>query len=294
LPRRIKTACFTGGEPFYDLARLKELCAFAVSCGLIPTVVTNAFWADSEARALATLRSLPGLRVISISTDQHHLRQIPFERVANALKAANELGWMYNVAVCTEDEHDPDYCALLARLEQFIDREKISTVITFPAGRALKTIGSSKYEMTGEVPLAACRAASTPTVFPDGRVYACIGPVIDLPSRHPLFLGSVREKPLARVLDEAEHNLVLHLLRVWGPSKLMTLLADRGLSARLPTQFVKHSICNLCYALFSNPALCAALMKLSDDTELVEETAYARLYYLNESRMAERVVSCCE
>ena len=85
--------------------------------------------------------------------------------------------------------------------------------------------------------------------------------------------------------------ILLHLLRVWGPSKLMALLGERGLGGRLPTRFIRHSICNLCFTLFSDPALCTAITQLCHDTELVEETAYARLYYLSETQMVERVVA---
>jgi MoaA/NifB/PqqE/SkfB family radical SAM enzyme len=72
----IRTACFTGGEPFYDVDRLSQMCLRAVSLGMLPTAVTNAFWAVSPLQAVETLKSARR-RVISVSTDVHHLAQIP-------------------------------------------------------------------------------------------------------------------------------------------------------------------------------------------------------------------------
>ena len=207
----------------------------------------------------------------------------------NALLAAAQLGLTYDVAVCTENENDPAHLRLVSQLEEVVDRDRINTIITFPGGRALARVKSFDYSMTTECPATACTGASTPTIFPDGRVFACIGPVIDLHTRHPMLLGNLRETPLAELLDAAEGSTALHLLRVWGPGRLMTLLDQRGYSGKLPKLFVKNGMCNLCYALMSEPDLCAAMEELSRDAELAEKTAHARLYYLSENTMLERM-----
>jgi MoaA/NifB/PqqE/SkfB family radical SAM enzyme len=286
---QIKAVCLTGGEPFYDLDKLKRTLVLAVSQGMLPTAVTNAFWAESGERALEVLQGLSELRVLSVSADAYHQAHIPFERVRNALLAAKELGLVYDVAVCTEALNDPEYLRLRSRLEQIVDPDKISTVITFPAGRALSRVKSFRYQTTTECPATACGSAATPTIFPDGRVYACIGPVIDLRTSHPLLLGNLRERPLAEMLDAAEVNPVLHLLRVWGPGRLLDLLKERGHESKLPKLFVQNGMCNLCYILMSDSELCAAMTELSRDARLQEKMAYARLYYLNETTMLDRL-----
>jgi MoaA/NifB/PqqE/SkfB family radical SAM enzyme len=284
---QIRTACFTGGEPFYDVEKLRQLALVAAAQGLLPTVVTNAFWATSRETALATLGSIPVLRVIAVSTDSHHLAQIPYDRVENALWAAKKLGLMCNVSVCTEDEKDPAHQRLVERLERIIDREQINSVITFPAGRALKYIDPARYSMTDQRPATACISAHTPVVFPDGRVFACIGPVIDLHTRHPLLLGNLKATPLEHILDNAEMNPVLHILRVWGPATLCEMLEAKGVGDRLPRRFVRNSVCSLCYALMADAGLCIALKDIAQDRELGQKTAYARQYFLKESRMLE-------
>ncbi len=286
---RIKAVCFTGGEPFYDPRRLRELSAAAFECGMVPTAVTNAFWAVSLAKAIDTLKSIPMLRVMSISTDEHHLSQIPFERVKYAVQAASELGVNCRVTVCTEDEGDRQHHDLLEQIGRVIDRDRIDTVITFPAGRALVKLDPEKWSMSNEVPHGACAAAHTPVVFPDGRVLACVGPVIDLRNHHPMLLGSLREEPLAQILDRAEVNLVLHLLRVWGPERILELLKERGYGSLVPRRFVRNSICNLCFTLMSDTELLDALSGLSADEELIQKTAYGRQYYLQETEMVDKV-----
>ena len=286
---QIKALCLTGGEPFYDLDKLKETLTLAVSQGMLPTAVTNAFWAESSERALEILKGLGELRVISVSADAYHQAHIPFERVRNALLAAKELELTYDVAVCTENLNDPEYLHLRSQLEEIVDQNNISTVITFPAGRALNRINSFRYQTTTEFPATACGSASTPTIFPDGRVYACIGPVIDLHTPHPLLLGNLREEPLAEILDAAEVNPVLHFLRVWGPGRLLGLLKEKGYASKLPRLFIQNGMCNLCYTLMSDNELCATMAELMHDPELQEKMAYARLYYLDEATMLNRL-----
>ena len=286
---QISTVCFTGGEPFYDVGKLRRMSRFAASLGMVSTVVTNGFWAESRETAREVLEGLPDIRAISVSTDRHHLLHIPFARVENALRAARDAGLVYHAAVCTESETDPGYLRLRAELERVIDRDRISTVITFPAGRALAKMDAWAYEMTDLPPVGACPSASTPAIFPDGRVYACMGPVIDLHGNHPLLLGNLKARPLSAILDEGEQNLALHIIRVWGPGKLLALLEERGHGDSLPRRYVKDSICNLCHALMSDPGLCRAMEELARDADLRAKTAYARGYYLRETEMIERM-----
>lgn len=287
--RQILSVCFTGGEPFFDVEKLREISAFAASRGMISTVVTNGFWAESRHSAVKILESLPHLKVISVSADQHHLAQMPFARVKNALLAAKDLNLFYTAAVCTENVQDPTYLDICNQLADIIGRERINTVITFPVGRAREMGGAGRYEMTDSPPSGACTVASTATIFPDGRVYACMGPVLDIGESHPLMLGDLKEQSLEEVLDGAELNSILHIIRVWGPARLIDLLKKRGYSGILPNQFVKNSICTLCYTLMSERAVREALVELAQDQTLLETTAYARLFYLNERRMLDLI-----
>jgi len=73
---------------------------------------------------------------------------------------------------------------------------------------------------------------------------------------------------LAQILDDAELNPVLHILRVWGPGKLYGLLEAKGLGTRLPRSFIKDNHCHLCYTLLNDAVLRAALAALANDAAL--------------------------
>lgn len=282
-----KVLSLTGGEPFYNIDDLKAISAFGEARGLFVSAVTNAFWASEKETAVNLLRELGAIKMLSISTDVHHQKHIPFEWVKNAMMAADECGVPYTVAVCTEDEDDEEYQAIVDKLQESTEMDRILTAITFPAGRALKRLGTSNYKTTKEPPISACAAGGSPIIFPDGRVIACIGPVIDLKSPHPLLLGNLRENSLQEIFDRAETNPILHAIRVWGPKKLISMIEEAGLGQYLPEAYIKDSVCNACYTLMSHGKIVEFLAQLAEDFEFVRRVAYARAYYLHESNMVE-------
>ena len=122
-------------------------------------------------------------------------------------------------------------------------------------------------------------------VFPDGRVIACIGPIIDLKNQHPLILGNLRENTLAEILDTAETNVILHAIRLWGPKRIIQRLQEAGFGDKLPKTYIKNSVCHACYELMSTPEIVSFLGELSEDREFTRKVAYGRVYYLNEPQM---------
>ena len=97
----------------------------------------------------------------------------------------------------------------------------------------------------------------------------------------------MRENSLEEILDAAELNPVLHAIRIWGPRKLISMIQEGGLGKHLPDRFIKNSVCNACYSLMSNKAIVQFLEELAEDFEFRRRVAYARVYYLSETRMVE-------
>jgi organic radical activating enzyme len=287
----IKSVVITGGEPFYTPDLLKELLGCAVSCRLVPIVITNAFWATSLSVALDTLQHLPQIRMLTVSTDTYHQRFIPIANAKNALLAARELGLAHNAALCFESEYDVGHQNTRAELATVIDESLIRSASVSPAGRALRKLKIERFETTTECPPWSCTAADYPTIFPDGKLICCMGMVQDLPPGHPLLLGNIREKPLAELLDAAERNTALQILRVWGPRRLLRVLEQGGARDRLPSRFIKHRCCDVCYALAADLSLLRRLLELTSDGSLAEEVAFARIHYLNELGKLEAVNS---
>jgi organic radical activating enzyme len=286
----IRVLSLTGGEPFFDLDALRRIAEAAHARGLLVSAVTNAFWATTPDEARRILKGIPSMGMLSISTDAYHQAAVPLERVEHAMAAAREAGVPFTVAVCTESEDDPRYRATLQWLAPRVPASDVLTAITFRAGRALDSGGGrSAHRMSSTPPRAACSAGSSPIVMPNGDVVACIGPVVDLRPPHPLFLGSLRARSLAAILDEAEVNSILHAIRVWGPRALVEVCRKAGLERLLPREYVADSACDACYQLISDPALRPFLASLAADRKFAERVAYARAYYLREVTMAERL-----
>jgi len=282
----IRVLSLTGGEPFFNLEVLRSISDYGDEQGLFVSAVTNAYWADTPEKAVQVLVDLPTLKMIQISTDEYHQKFIPYAWVANAISAARSLQLPYTIAVCTENPNDPAYRSIIAELEQVTDPGSIVTAITFRAGRALKRSKSHNYETTDTPPQTACGAGGAPILFPDGRVIACIGPIVDLETDHPLVLGNLHHDTLTEILDRAELNPVLHAIRLWGPKKLIQMCMDAGLGAHLPEHYIKDSVCHACYELMADPVLSEYLSGLFWDEAFNRRVAYGRIYYLNEPQMA--------
>lgn len=282
----IKVLSLTGGEPFFNIQRLKLMSDFAKEQGLYVSAVTNGYWASTQEKAIRILKSLPSLMMLQISTDKYHQQSIPFERVRNAMLACDACGLPYTISICTENENDPDYLKTIKTVSEFVDPQVIFTAITFKAGRALQMDTAHNYETTPTPPFSSCGAGGAPIVFPNGQIMACIGPIIDLKTPHPLVLGNLNENSLDDILDQAESNVVLHAIRIWGPKFLINLVREAGLESELPEIFIKGSVCHACYELMANPRIVDFLMDLQNDRELIRKVAYARIYYLNEPEMA--------
>jgi len=285
----IKLLSITGGEPFYHLDTLKEITSFAEQCGMMVSVVTNAYWANSKKQAVSILKMLKSIRMLSISTDVYHQQNIPLERVENAVYAVKTLNIPYSIAVCTEKEHDTEFIKMMVNLKRIADPEKIRTTITLPFGRALKNPNFSSYPVSEEPPISACIFGNAPVIFPNGRIVACIGPVIKIQSNHPMEFGNLQSNSLCEIFDKAELNSILHAVRIWGPRKLISILQKTSASQYLPKTYLKNSICDACYNMISNTDIVKYLDSLRNDQEFNEKVAYARIYYLGETEMARQL-----
>jgi organic radical activating enzyme len=281
----IKALSLTGGEPFDCFDKLKAVARHGAEQGLIITTITNGFWAKSPNEATKLLGEVAGLKMIGVSADHHHQSFIPFERVRNVVTAARNCGLPYRIIVTTEDETSQEYKDFRARIDEISPPENIQLTTTFLAGRATDKIDKSA-QRTSKTPCQSkCGAAGAPVLFPDGRVIACIGALIALPTKHPLVLGNVRQNTLADILDKSETNTILHGLRVWGPGKLVSWIKDSYGDADLPDQFIDNAICDPCYKIMSSKKLLGWIEQLANDPEYIRTVAYGRSYHLEEDEM---------
>jgi organic radical activating enzyme len=278
----VQVLSLTGGEPFIDLDIVRLVSGFAADVGLSVSAVTNAFWASNEREATAILRSLPALEFVSVSADLYHQSVIPLDRVRIAVNALKQLDVPYSVSLCVTRFDDPNTQQFLQTLYEFTGPETIDTAVMFPVGRAARHIDLTSYRTSPYPSVAACPIASSPLILPDGRVLACVGPVIDLKGEHPLLLGDLHRESVATIFDRAERNTILHAIRVWGPRKIISLLQAAGLGAILPTSYLEDSPCSPCYSLMRNPEIIECMRRIEADSAFESKVQYARAYYLGE------------
>jgi len=282
----IRGLAFTGGEPFLDRSKLEILANYGREHGFIISVVSNAFWASTKEKAFEILTSLPAVGAISFSTDRHHLKSIPFGHIKNAVWAAQELDLPFNVALCTDNEEDSEFTDLLAEVANFVPKDGIRVAFVFPLGRG-RAMRGLRHKISPKPSKAACSMASSPVVFPDGSVIACIGPVLTLPKNHPLYLGNIFQEDLAVILDRAEENPVLHAIRAIGPWSLLEWGKDFDFSFNNTDNFIENCACDVCFKIFSHLPNLDKLKDLAIKPEFQERVAYARAYYLNETCMVK-------
>jgi hypothetical protein len=285
----IHVLSLTGGEPLFNLKQFEAVSTFGKECGLFITAVTNAFWATNRSHAGALFRRMSAVGAWSFSADIYHQSQLPFDRVKNAVLAAQDCGLPYSISICTESMTDPEYLRILSLLLEFTDPETIQPTITHPTGFAHNGKASPRFNRSAAPPDYYCPGGEIPLLMPDGRLLACAGPIVALTRSHPLLLGNLNHSPLADLLDAVEENSILHALRIWGPAYLLHRCSDAGLSGFFPSDYAADSVCDACYRLLTNPGLTAFLAQLSHDRAFQREIAWARQYYLGEASMLERL-----
>lgn len=280
----IEGLSLTGGDPFYNMEKLKAIVNIAGTLGIKTTATTCAFWADTREHALKTLESLP-LAMLAISTDIYHQNFVPFSFIKNAIYAAEKLKIEYEIVVATENIKSPEFNSIIEDITKVTNYNNIEITSVFPVGRASRLNMNKKY--VKKPPKIPCLFATTPFIFPNGIVTACIGPLVTLHHDNPLILGDLRKDSLEDILKSSENNLLLHALRLWGPRILYNILRQKGRSQLLPKKFIENSICDACYTLLKNKSI---EKYIGDLEELREKIAYERTYYMGEVSMLEQLV----
>jgi MoaA/NifB/PqqE/SkfB family radical SAM enzyme len=277
----------TGGEPFQNLDKLTRISDLADEVGFTVSAVTNSFWASSKEKANKIIQKVPAVRALGFSTDEYHQKAVPIEYVENAIWAAKMNLRLYNIGVCTDNREDLEFKKTIKLLREMGEEDNTRVAFTFPVGRG-QTCDLS-HKTSSEPSAGGCSMAGSPIIFPNGKVIACIGPVITLPPGHPLFLGDLKKESLNDILERAEMNPILHIIRIWGPKRLFLLLKEQHYDNLLPTNYVEESICDCCYKLLSDKKIVDVLEDVIIDKKLIELTAYGRLNYFNEPTMAIRL-----
>jgi hypothetical protein len=208
----------TGGEPFYDIDRLKVFIDLAANHGLTVGAISSAFWAKTLATATGVLAQLPALSLLTVSADAYHSEFVPRSFVKNAYFAAQNRGLRTRVRVSVRLPHTNEDDELLSYIRGFCSDDAIETQQVIPYGRAAQHPEFNNQEF---VKHSYCPALG-PHILNNGEIIPCCNAIVPLRGKHPLHIGDGHDnKPLSEsVLD----NILFVTLKVWGVDSIAEYL----------------------------------------------------------------------
>lgn len=224
----VASVYFEGGEPFLYYALLVRGVEMAYEMGFTIGVVSNGYWAQTVADALAWLQPLAGkLDDLSVSCDLFHYSEEMFQQAQNAVQAARQLA----IPVGTISVAQPEETSAASSHGQLVSGSAVMY-----RGRACEKLvpRATRHPWTGftECPHEDFHNPGRVHLDPLGNLHICQGIVI----------GNLFEKPLTQICAEydADSHPVCGPLMNGGPVALVT---EYG----LPHESDYADACHLCY-----------------------------------------------
>lgn len=277
MPEFCDTVCFTGGEPMLYYNEVLPLVERATALGLKATMVTGAGWVSLSKPEIARTRisrlQAAGLTNICVSWDIYHEE---FSRPENALlliEHAKEIGLPVSVrGVVPADGAKPEIESRLVQIKA--DYEKVPVIRLGTAA----TLPEDHFYFMDEVSRGGCSTVLTPSIEPDGTVYACCGPSRSSKRPSPLVLGNVFDEPLHAILSRGADDPILEAIYRIGPFGIYHLLKDDdAVQDILPRRSAYTGICELCLDLCDVPDLVSRLRERLTQNDARALVAAARM-----------------
>lgn len=287
LIRQIKSVVFTGGEPFLVSDKLTHGVSLCSECGIETAVMTNGFWAADVEEAIRRLGKLSGLTAICVSTDIFHQEFVPIQRIRNIILACNELRIKCAIAISYLNDPVSEIKAITDQLDGLDDMYEVQTQPVAPFGRAESEIDSGslyKYDASGKP----CLSADGPVIEANGNVMACCGGITSHNGNGVLRLGNIYEHELSEIVDKANSNPIVHILRLRGPSGLLHLIKKQSLAegCTIPVESTEFpELCTLCKYIITNQEYIGLLDRALCNPRIIRDIAIARLAELGETDM---------
>jgi hypothetical protein len=285
LPNLGKRVHLSGGETFLDFPKALSIFRHAKRAGFdrIGTT-TNAFWATNRQTAYDKTRQLAeaGLNYFEVSIDYWHLPYIKVERVRPLLWAARRLGITVILRTLSTKSHHVDEI-----LRDFQPCDLMHVLIgngrVHPVGRgAAPEIAADVYP--GSID-GCCERVLNLTISPKGDVFPCCAGA-DMTTS--LACGNTQNDTLAKAVFRMETDRMIAELVHRGPAVLLPVVRDLGYGAHVDKEYT--GICHLCWDIFRNDDLSAALRAHFEDVHFRELSEFVT----TEQAGAEDAVEACE
>jgi hypothetical protein len=223
----LQSIYFEGGEPFLYYPTLLQAVRTAAGQGYAVGIVTNAYWAISEADAFEALKPFAGLvHDFSISSDLFHWDQPLSLQARNAARAAERLGIPRGVISIAQPADEA--AVSIGQLPQGEDK------LMYRGRAAAKLSGDvphHPWEGFTECPYENLRDPGRLHLDPWGYVHICQG----------ISLGNIHQATLKEICDAydpEDHPITAPLLHA-GPAELVRRYG-------LPHEDAYADACHLC------------------------------------------------
>jgi len=265
LPNLDKRIHLSGGETFIDFPKAIEVFRHAKAKGFerIGTT-TNAFWATNRPTALKKTRALAeaGLNYFEVSIDYWHLPYVKLACVRNLLWASRQLGVTVILRTLSTKSHHIDEL-----LKHFTTSDLIHVLIgngrVHPVGRgAAPEIAADVY--SGSID-GCCEKVLNLTISPAGDVFPCCAGADMTKS---LACGNVKDNGLADSIFRMESDRMIRDVIHRGSAALLPVIRQLGYGDYVEKEYT--GICHLCWDVFRNDELSAALRTHFDEVHLGE------------------------
>ncbi len=171
---RFDNLLLVGGEPTLYIPVINELMS-AVEYSPRVIVTTNGGFADTEERAIETLRQIERLNEVQLSYDRFHQEFLAIEKVGNLKKSCDSLGLRFSVILTIKS---PVELSMIAQLRKFGDFT-IGVQKVVPYGAAKENRISFEYPSFDKEILARSCPNKDNMVYVCGRGFS----VCDIPRR---------------------------------------------------------------------------------------------------------------
>lgn len=229
----IKLVCITGGEAFLLGKDLIELVGRAASKGFFTRIVTNGFWATSDARAEERLKPLiaAGLREINFSTGDDHQEFVSGNVIATAMAASFRLNLDCALMIEEREIRTVTRATVLkdALTYPYLHEAMVSGKISVVESPWMKfndktdKIETVKNKLVNRKNISTrqpCTSVMTTIVInPEEDLGMCCGlPRESLPD---LTAGNLRDRSLLELVDEGLHDFMKIWLFIEGPERIL-------------------------------------------------------------------------
>lgn len=249
---------FLGGEPTLCLDDLIEYVKCARENGLLPSIVTNGYFAKTKEAAEKVLDKLEGLESVVISSDKYHLEFVDKETVCNLIDACLKRNLRVSINITAANKEEGMEVSRIYSMKYF--KQILDYRVYLSISQMFKRDLQQDFEIEefnfAENPdvLDHYCAVRSHAISHKGDVHMCCGNE-RIGDNELFMLGNLKKETYTSMMKRRSGSVVYNFFREYGPAGLAEIIRESPLKdAFYKTTFTHH--CDLCLWAFANEEFC--------------------------------------